>query len=748
MLKLLQDAIVNDIRRDIATFADPGTQVEVTPQSIRWTQSRKQLSAKLIRGAGTFPDVSFGGRQYTYGGFLASEALADLKDLAEKIFISIASPTNFIPVYARPSRDPEASHSKANELIVDRAITSPPAFATSVLFIHGNAGTGKTSMLTHASRLQAERYLRGQSQTLLLYLDAQGKGLSQLEDVMARALQDLRAKFTYHSVAALTRRHCVVPIVDGFDELIGPSSAREAFANLSQFLAQLEGDGALIASSRSAFIDYKTLHEKAAELAASESLSYEIIPIEIAQWTDESIATYCHERSPKSDALLENIKAIMQFPAGELVRKPFFLSKLCDIIENGGEILASEDITRQVVDAALARETAKLRDQRGKDLLTTEQHRAFCEMLADEMWSLGTPELDIDTIRLLAEIIADEFHLTERDTKTFVDRSIAHGLLTVVPNRIPEKRAFEHELFRFEFQAGRLARLLEAGGDGSRDYVQRGELSLEIVARIPLYGFREPSTTARTLAELSRVVAGAPNNQFSASNAGSLAWALLQGRTDMPDGLQMHGFHFRSHDFGRCCLNGAQIKRCTFEDINMSMMKIKNSTIADSQFVRCVFGTGTRFDGTEAEVGQFFGIALAKGRRDIYDPKEIEKILRSAGATVREAITDAAVADLSQEARDRVDLVERLLTHARNHFYLAPTDSWYKKNLENTPTWEVVERMLKDHRLIEEVQLSKSGRPEVFLKFTIPPDKLLQARISPSAQPTAAAFWQELLAGS
>ncbi len=219
-----------------------------------------------------------------------------------------------MPVYAKTEAADLASSSaaEASELILKQTLdpAALPLAATRVLFVHGNAGTGKTSTLQHVTKLQAERYLQGQTGTLLLYLDAQGKGLSQLEDVMARALQDLRAKFTYHSVAALARRHCVIPIVDGFDELIGPSSAREAFSNLSQFLAQLDCEGVLIASSRSAFIDYRTLHERAAELAASQNLSYEIIPVEVLPWNNQAIEKYCESRTPGSSDLKRRVFAL------------------------------------------------------------------------------------------------------------------------------------------------------------------------------------------------------------------------------------------------------------------------------------------------------------------------------------------------------------------------------------------------------------------------------------------------------
>jgi NACHT domain-containing protein/pentapeptide repeat protein len=746
---MLVTSILQQIRKDVASFADPGTEVQITDRSLTWMRSRVPLTVQLVRRASGFPDVLADGRQYTYTSFLASELLADLKDLAATIAATAVPPSHYVPVYGRCQMAPDspATVDEASELILKNTVdpASLPLAATRVLFVHGNAGTGKTSTLLYVARRQAERYLEGQASTLLLYLDAQGKGLSQLEDVMARALQDLRAKFTYHSIAALTRRQCVIPIVDGFDELIGPSSAREAFSNLAQFLAQLECEGALIASSRSAFIDYRTLYERAAELAASQSLSYEIVPVEVLRWNDDAVRKYCEERTPGSLELKSKILTLMASPVGDLVRKPFFLTKICDIFDEGGTIDVHEDVPRQVVNAALAREAAKLRDQRGRELLNVEQHRAFCELLADEMWSLGTPELDCETVRLFAEVIAEQIRLAPRDAKTLVDRSIAHGLLTVVPGRLPEKRAFEHELFRFEFQAGGLARALKGGSDSSRNYVQRAELPLEVLSRISFYSLSEREPIEAVITDLSRIVAAAPNNQFAATNAGSILWALLANREDAPAGLKLYGFYLRSHDLGTCRLVGAEIRRCIFENVNLRSTRLEACRIEDSQFIACTMGEGTRWDGTSVDVVQFPGVITTNGR-ETYDPKEIKRILQAAGAVLPPEV-GAVEVQMSSPAQARVALIERLLAHARTHFYISRQESWFQRNLYSDPAWEKVEPLLRKHRLIEEVPLTKSGRPEKFLRLTIAPDKILQAWIGGQTAPTAAArFWEDVLA--
>jgi hypothetical protein len=608
-----------------------------------------------------------------------------------------------------------------------------------VLFLYGNAGTGKTSVLTYLAHEQADRYLRGETSTLFLYLDAQGKGLSQLEDVMARTLQDWRAKFTYHSVTALTRRHCVIPIVDGFDELIGPSSAREAFSNLAQFLGQLDGEGALIASSRSAFLDVTTLFERAAEIAARHSLLYHIQPVEILRWGDKEVFQFADRRKTSAETK-DKIKELLASRAGELLRKPFYLGRVCDILEEHGEVDGEGDLSRQVTEDALSRETVKLKDQRGKPLLTKDQHRLFCEMLADEMWAQGTPELDCETIRLLAEILAEQASLSSPDRKILVDRSIAHGLLVPVSG-LSDKRAFEHELLRFEFQAGSLARSLAERGQTFKDYLQRAEIPLDVTLRVASFRKWTGSEIKAALDAISDLV-GVSRNPFAAANGGSLVAALISDRDDLEPGMRFSGLYVRSFDLGASLIDGARVLKCVFERVNLGQARVERCLLSDSHFISCILTKNTSLLHTTVDRQDFAGLVF--DGKETFEPQRIEAILKACGAeTTGEGAQPAVAKDPKKEAR--VELAEKMLKHARTHYYLVRSDAWFKANLEGDADWDSVEAALRRHKLLEETQFDKSGRPEAFLRLTVPADTILQARSNARGTlPAAGRFWETL----
>ena len=714
---------------------------------MRWTRDRVAKEARLVQGSGLFPDVVTEGRQLSYEGFLASEQLANLRDLALSIQTQIPLVESFIaaPALELAHTDAAKEHSDAGRLVLERCIDPKalPFGSTRVLFIHGNAGAGKTALLRHVTRLHAEEYLRGRTTTLLLYLDAQGKGLAQLEDVMARALQDLRARFTYHCLAPLTRRRCVVPIVDGFDELIGPSSAREAFGNLAQFLSQLDCEGAVIASSRSAFIDYDTLHARATEIAEAQGLSYEIYPLELIPWSNRTVLQLASERLRTSAGGVAKIEALLTSPSGDLVRKPFFLSHVCSILSEGGTVEGDKDLVRQVVDAALAREASKLK--RAAPLLTVEQHREFCQQMADEMWWQERADLDCQTVRTIAEMFAEDAALAPSDAKMLVDRSIAHGLLVVTPGDT-ERRAFEHEVFRFEFQASRLASvLLEPDGD-MRDYVLRHELAAELVDRISahgVFGGEEVLRVTRALGDLAKRSKSSPHG---ASNAGTLAIAVLRIPREVPAGGQLESLYMRATEAGRLELRNWRIRDCVFEQVDMQDVRWIDCSLEGSTFIGCTLSGSTRLDGTNVSPSAFAGIRW--GDRESFDPNEIRDHLASCGARlVAEEGGDERRRSLSDEALARIRVLERLLKHARSHFYLSPKEVWVQKQLLTESSWPEVEERLRSAGLLANTQINKSGPAEVFWRFTAPPDVIWRARAVPeAATPTLRAFWESIQA--
>ena len=186
--------------------------------------------------------VSIGGRRLSYRSFVSGPDLADLQTVARMILqasksdLFVATRAEYDNSENDSSMDttPDLESGPAVDVLTN-LIETENVTATRVVMVTGGAGAGKTRVLQELVRRQADKYIRGQTTKLLLYVNAQGRALARLNEALATELQDLKVNLTYHSIAALARLGILIPVIDGFDELLGVSGYDDAFSSLAGF---------------------------------------------------------------------------------------------------------------------------------------------------------------------------------------------------------------------------------------------------------------------------------------------------------------------------------------------------------------------------------------------------------------------------------------------------------------------------------------------------------------------------------
>ena len=234
----------------------------------------------------------------------------------------------------------------------------------------------KDSSAPEAGSPPADAYLDHKATFLYLYVDAQARYLARLDDAVALVLQDLNAHFTYRALATLTRHRLVVPVVDGFDELLGAGGGAEAIQALTLFLTRLDGRGAMVVSSRSTYFDFGRIRTQADHYRSSDA-NFEIVPVELLPWTEDEMCSYLG-----SDGLYQDLGAATPQEAldrlkqayfagpdeASLLSTPFFLTAAVDValqhaIEDGDLIgaRAYRPIVR-IIESFVRREVEKFRN--------------------------------------------------------------------------------------------------------------------------------------------------------------------------------------------------------------------------------------------------------------------------------------------------------------------------------------------------------------------------------------------------
>ena len=420
MSTLTNEQSRNRLETDLASFADPGS-VRIQGNGRRFFGEWKMRGEPCEATFTVSPERGITVRRERtaepYAAFLAGTRMADLRHVAQMIEQTTRREI-FVPTRARLKDDDRGEARPATELLTGFLEDFEPD-ATLILMVTGEAGAGKTRVLQELVRQQAARYLLGQTEKLLLYVNAQGRALARLNEALATELQDLRVSLTYHSIATLARVGLVVPVIDGFDELLGVSGYDDAFNSLANFMEQLEGYGKLIASARSVYYEEEFL-SRAGHASARGAQAWSHVAVEISPWEkndrDEFLQVLCDRESlqPHEKVELQQRVEHVFEDNDELASKPLFFAKTVDLLLHDSKFSAGEDLLTALTNRYLEREEKeKLLDRQQQPLLSESRLVQLMDELAEEMWNQETRELDPGSVREVANYVLESEGVSE-----------------------------------------------------------------------------------------------------------------------------------------------------------------------------------------------------------------------------------------------------------------------------------------------------------------------------------------------
>lgn len=743
------------IPRDLTPFADPGTDLRVEGEGrslrVQWTSRGVERQAQFSISPEKVT-VSFLNKTYGYSSFLVCPEMADLLGLA-KMILQSQRPQLFIPTKACLVDIGDCPDQPAVELLTS-VLQKESGTATRIVIVTGEAGAGKTRVLQELVRRQATAYIEGQSNTLYLYVNAQGRALARLTEALATELQDLRAVLTYHSVAALVRIGALVLIIDGFDELIGVSGYDDAFSSLARFIEELDGEGQIIASARSTYYE----EEFVSRTSVASSLGGQFwtqVPVRVKAWGDEEFNSYVRERVRSSltpvneDEVLSHLTRVFSGLNSRLRQKPLFVARAIDLVLGGVTLEGGDDLLNELVDAYLERERKeKLLDKNEMPLLTKDQLALLLATLAEEMWNQETRELDRRSVRDLAEYVlvlndvnpSTQAIVIERmPTLAFLARGESVGSIT-----------YEHELFFSVFLARMICRSLIGESSGMRIMLGRSVLPPEISHYVVTQPDIKPALDDRLAIEEMVVKvseAGAGESQRIEQvreNGGKLVSALTQAfcRNNGPiTGLVLSNLVFAGGDLNGVHLVDAQLDSVTFRRTDLADARIITSqgrnvylhdVIIDPSLTRLEI----RGLAPEAHV---FGLRVRDGNtlRPLYDPDDVQHALEDVGAIAR---ADAPI-PRRIVPESRLKLIERLVRAYNRANPLCTADDNLRIIFAD-PEWSDIQRLLVSSGVATLEYRATGGRPKDFLRRQVLPEELMAGARRDAVVPTQVRrFW-------
>ncbi|MFI0836105.1 NACHT domain-containing protein [Streptomyces sp. NPDC021140] len=736
-------AFADELRADLLTFVDPGTEPEITARGggllVRWSHDfdEREASVTWDRAREQWV-VEHDGKRIDYVAFVAGPDLADLRALAKNIVQVLGRRRSDRYVPGRAHLSGGADEDAAT--LVERS-SVPEDEATKIVFVTGDAGAGKSRMLSELTYEAAVRYLRGESDYLYLNVSAQGRGLARLNEALATELQDVRARMTYHSVARLVRHGRLRLIVDGFDELIGgQGSYEEAFGSLAGFIEELDGRGSVIAAARSVYYEQEFL---ARTNSSSElgSLLWSLVPVEMRLWGTVEVEAYLQHFSPD---VRDRVRSLRDSPdaEGTLLDKPLFLARTCELMEAENQsIETGRPLLAQLVDAYVQREvSSKLVGQHGQ-YLSGEQYVELLKEIAIEMWRQKTRELNRSTLHDLVSIFAQVHDLPTEAQQNLIDAAPSRAMLMLGTK--PGTVAFEHDLFFGFFLAKPVEEALARGSQEAASILRRANLPVE-AARAAVGGIVESGTSGQDILSVLALVVD-PNDSFAevvGRNAGTLAAEVLRLRGSAEPDLMVQNVTFADADTSGLAVRGASLANIRFERSDLRNTRFESCVAQGVTWHLVVIDPETTLlDFTGVTPADFVGLRVA-GSQGVEQDFVASSILRR--------LQDCGLGADVDEVRTRdvadgvVAVVEKLARHYSRSNMLC-TDDGAIGSVIDTPVWQRVIRAAEESGVVRREPRATSGRPKTFYRRMVLPETLLAGLVEDASVPHAVAdFWSRL----
>jgi hypothetical protein len=749
------------IGEDLKPFADPGTDVRTERSAHRvsaeWLRRGVHYTAEFTISVQQGCRVLFNDHHMSYQSFLAGPAMADLLGLA-KMVLQAKPSSVYVDTKAglvdKPGDEPRSAVDLLTELLAQ-----DDADATHVVMVTGEAGAGKTCVLQELVRAQADAYRRGAAQELFLYVNAQGRALARLNEALAAELQDLRSLLTYHAVPCLVRARLLVPVIDGFDELLGAGGYDDAFNSLARFIEELDGSGTLVASARSTYYE----EEFVARAVTQSSLgrqAWRQTPVRVSAWTEVEFGDFIERRldaglpEEQRQEVIADVKQAFTGESSDLLSKPLFVSRAVDLRLSGTKLDSSSDLLADLVNAYIERErTEKLLARDETPLLgQSDIHNLFMN-LAEEMWHQETRELDRESVRFVAEYVLSG-SVAENELLIVIERMPTMAFLAV--GERPGCVRFEHELFFSIFLGRVFAQRLGESASGLRGLLSRSivpqELAEVAVQNIVASSVQAPAGCIRdALLRLSE--AGGQYGQRSdqvKENGGRIITAmfgLIARREGAVRGLRIANTVFPGGDLGPVQLSECRFEKVVFKRTDLSRARLVkcqaylvllNEVIVDPEVTRLELAglePASQVTGLRQRVDGIIN--------PVYDPGHVEALLQRCGAVPldHEPIPGRRVAE------GDLRLLERL---ARAYGRANPvcTSDGAMRETCNDRRWPRIQRLLEKHEIVNAETRDASGPSKVFLRRRVRPELLMMGlRKDADVPANIRMFWDELEAG-
>lgn len=606
--------------------------------------------------------------------------------------------------------------------------------STSVYFLIGQAGLGKTDLMVTLAKDRASTIEKDPTCNLPLYLfvSSTGRTLSSLEDAVNSAL-NITKVLSSQSAKALCRNGLLVLLVDGFDELLGSSGYENALGSLEPWFKELGGRGVLVASARSSY--YLTQYRRS--LAQATHLNVDHTLAELQPWTKSASEEYLRNMGVPS-----SIISLIIERDWKILSVPFFAKAFAAWVtrENSTED-SMPSIYEVVVEQYLDREALKLADPNAGALLTATELRTLFSEAAELMQSSQNREIEQTELVMCAESVIGSSNLDlERPGLTRRVSSLC-GLGVSTDSNGQNQFGFSHEVLFDCFLSIAIQKKL-SGIINTTSILNLFKTSTINTAVFEWLVEKKPKETLDLAKKITFKVEDPEGSQVLSANLGALWEALLDHQDGIPVseiayGLQLEEVELSQTGWSKLNLSFSSMEALRIPESGSGKIDISDAKIdylearTPEQAKKAISGFSTAHIHS-VYIGEHFGEGRVQVRRILEDLHLV-------------APTPQETGDKMEIARDFLERLARrpdVPAILDRDTYVADDQRLSWINHADSDVWKEFINALISSGAARLDRLPTSGRPKVRLVFNRPPISL----IDPEAErtPECINFWKNL----
>lgn len=696
-------------RRILTTFADTPASIDTAKGKLT-CEIRDEMIEATVRIREGEVLVTEHGEETSATKWLL-QRIARMPILADRILMAFSEPENFISprgTLINQLDDDVVEDGEPGDAagLTFQMLEQRPGGCSNVLYLTSDAGEGKTTLITHLARLQADKYKRKETDWLLVPISLGGKPFLRFDDLVVGFLgNQLRFPiFYFEAFIELIKLGAIVPAFDGFEEMFVQSPQGEALSAIGTLMGTLQSSGTVLIAARKAYFEYQDIRTMARLFDSIGTSSVVFSRVKLERWEKKEFLTYCEKRRIENGLEIHNrVAQRLNDETHPLLSRAVLVKRLLDVASETNSLAellqqigsSPNDYFSVFVQTIVEREASEKWINRvgepHQPLLTVQEHFELLSAIAQEMWSLSTDSLKAEVLDLITELFCESRKLSAEIAYQVKERTKQHALI-VSTSGARQTFAFDHEEFKNYFLGNALGRICAKANPAQKiellGLLRKGSLAsqtleatLSTVRRMENHGFEKIAVFLQEVASMD-----GPTS-FTHENVARLIIKILHE-------VECKPISFTGLAFGTDVLRDLKLINLTFKDCSFGPTSLENTTLKNCCFDNCHFDrielhSTTKIIGTALQNSDIVSVLQASKEDAVFDPDLISAVLRMAGFKLP-TVPAPKTATVRRHEDPDLKLFRRLLrnfqfrTHINEHVILkklGPGAEMFLKNV-------------------------------------------------------------------